>query len=77
MGETRKIVTEHYPVDELPEKLRQGLESGRKVRVTVEEESGEIIDATLRPLMSFLGAGKGCYTEEEAVSYIRMLRDES
>jgi hypothetical protein len=74
MGETNKIVTEHYPADKLPEELRAGLETGQLVRVTVEPE---------RPckagfdLMSFMGAGPGVYSPDEAVSYIRALREDT
>jgi len=32
--------------------------------------------AKLRSLKPFLGAGKGVYSEEEAVSFIRRLREE-
>lgn len=32
-----KIVREHYPVEKLPEDLREGLVPGQDVRVTVEE----------------------------------------
>ncbi len=75
MGEGKKIVTEHYPAEKLPEELRRGIMSGEMVRVTVEQPAPDA--EPRRPLLSFLGAAKGCYTEEEAVSYIRMLRDES
>lgn len=76
MGETKKIVVEHYTVERLPEELRRGIETGEMVRVTVESEIGA--EAAPRPsLRSCLGAGKGCYTVEEAVSFIRQLRDES
>jgi hypothetical protein len=67
MGETKKIVTEHYPAEKLPEELRAGLETGQLVRVTVEpEEPGKA---------GFEGAGAGVYSPEDAVSYIRALRD--
>ena len=36
MGETKKIVVEHYPVDKLPEDLRRGLDDGMRATVTVE-----------------------------------------
>lgn len=73
MGEIGKIVTEHYPVERLPEELRQGIEAGQHVRVTVEaEEQGEP-----RPLHELMGCAKGLYaTPEEAVAFIRQLRDE-
>jgi hypothetical protein len=75
MGESTKIVVEHYPVDKLPEDLRKGLESGELVRITVERERE--LDRSDRPLTSFIGAGKGAYASpEEAVAAIRALRDE-
>lgn len=73
MGETKKIVVEHYPVDKLPEELRRGLASGDMVRVTM-EAAGQ--PARL-PLSSYYGTAAGCYTETDAVDYIRKLRDES
>ena len=75
MGETRKIVTEDFPVEKLPEELRRGIENGEMVRVTVESNARAETPGR-RPLTSFFGTGKGCYTAEEAVSYIRQLRDE-
>ncbi len=74
MGETKKIVTEHYPVDKLPEELRRGLESGSSVRVTVEPDDNA--DSARQDLSSLFGSGRGVYSEEEAVTYIRRLRDE-
>jgi hypothetical protein len=75
MGEMKTIVTDGYPVEKLPEELRRGLEGGQVVRVTVETMAGDST-ATRRPLTSFFGSGKGCYTEQEAVDFIRRLRDE-
>jgi hypothetical protein len=75
MTEQKKIVTEHYPVDQLPEELRRGIESGQMVRVVVEAEFDL---PQKRSLRSFLGSGKGLYASpEEAVAEIRKLRDES
>ena len=75
MGETGRIVVEHYPVDKLPDDLRQGLESGELVRITVEREFNP--HNTDRSLTSFVGSAKGIYaTPEEAVAAIRALRDE-
>ena len=73
MGATKKIVIEHYPVDKLPEELRRGLYNGEFVRVTVENA---IAPPLRRSLSSFFGAGKGVYSEDEAVRDIRKLRDE-
>jgi hypothetical protein len=75
MGETKKIVTEHYPAEKLPEELRAGLESGQLVRVAVEPESSPA--AARRPLTSYYGAAKGLYSSpEDVIESIRKLRDE-
>jgi hypothetical protein len=73
MTEQKKIVTEHFPVDRLPEELRRGIESGRMVRVVVEAE----VEPARIPLVDLIGSAKGLYASpEEAVAYIRALRDE-
>ena len=77
MGEMKRIVTERYPVDKLPEELRRGLEGAQIVRVTVESEQEPEAVAASPSLMSYFGSGRGCYSAAEAVDYIRMLRDES
>ncbi len=75
MTEIKKIATEHFPVDKLPEELRRGIESGQMVRVVVE---AEFAPPQKRSLRSFLGCGTGLYaTPEEAIAEIRKLRDES
>ncbi|HKZ97281.1 MAG TPA: hypothetical protein VJ045_09895 [Hyphomicrobiaceae bacterium] len=74
MGETKKIVTEHYPADKLPEELRRGIEAGEIVRVTVEREKRQ---PAPRPLHELRGCAKGLYkSPQEAVAFIRSLRDE-
>ncbi|UOK69332.1 hypothetical protein [Ancylobacter polymorphus] len=72
-----KIVREHYPVEKLPEDLREGLEATH-VRVTVvpEEKSGTfrkkpLTYADIRARVKPTGV-----TVEEAVRRIRELRDE-
>lgn len=73
MGEGKKIVTEHFPVERLPEELRAGIEAGRAVRVTVEVEEPR----PRRTPQSFFGSAPGVYgSPEEAVAAIRKLRDE-
>ncbi len=75
MTEQKKIITEHFPVDRLPEELRRGIESGKMVRVVVE---AEVEGAKPPPLREFWGVGKGAYpTPADAVAEIRKLRDES
>jgi hypothetical protein len=74
MGETKKVETEHYSAEKLPEELRAGLELGQLVRVTVEPESSP---AARRPLTSYYGAAEGLYSSpEDVIESIRKLRDE-
>ena len=39
-----RIVREHYPVEKLPEDLREGLAAGQQVTVTVEPEKVAVVD---------------------------------
>lgn len=83
-----KIVREHYPVANLPEDLREGLERDATVRVVVEvEEPGECSDLAVivrKPVMAndimefrrgMLLDGRPSVSMEEAVARIRELRD--
>ena len=77
MGEVTKIVVENYPVDRLPEDLRRGLEKAGIVTITLEAGQGTA-SAPRRSLRSFIGSAPGVYANsDEAVDYIRRLRDES
>lgn len=71
-----KIVREHYPVDRLPEDLREGIE-GPYVRVTIVRE--EASSTSKKPLtyedIRARVKSRGT-TTEEAVKRIRELRDE-
>ena len=72
-----RIVREHYPVSKLPEELREGLEPGASVTVTVEEERKPFTQEELRE--QFLKVRKSLkpkVTVEEAAARIRELRDE-
>ncbi|MBS9478350.1 hypothetical protein [Ancylobacter radicis] len=83
-----RIVREHYPVEKLPEDLREGLPAGRKVTVTLEEEGVDeeglserlaAILANPRPMtidQARALAGNRSTSTEEAVTRIRSLRDE-
>jgi hypothetical protein len=74
MGETKKIVVDHYPVERLPQELRAGLEAGQIVTVTVE---GAEEAATAPALATYVGTAKGAYTTpEDALAHIRRMRDE-
>jgi hypothetical protein len=75
MGEEKKIVVEHVRVEELPAKLREGLENGKLVRVTVEEEQATT-PPPQRTLRSFVGTARQFKKPEDAEAYIRKLRDE-
>lgn len=80
MGETKKIVVEHYAVERLPEELRRGIESGQMVRVTVETEAvhTDAASAGKYTMRSFLGAAPGLYgSAEDVVEFFRKQRDES
>lgn len=70
-----KIVREHYPVDKLPEDLREGIE-GTHVRVTVVPEE----KATRRKPLTYADIRARVeptgITVEEAVRQIRELRDD-
>ena len=71
MGEHKKIVVVHFPVDRLPEELRAGLEAVKTARITVEPE------LDLIPLRSVLELfGKAGRAHDDPVADIRKLRDE-
>jgi hypothetical protein len=77
MGEVKKIVVQHVRVEDLPQKLREGLEMGKLVRVTVEEEASSPAQSPKRSMRSFLGVGRGQFnTSEEIVEHVRTLRNE-
>lgn len=86
-----RIVREHYPVANLPEDLREGLDADAKVRVVVE------VDVSPQPSAPFFSSGnqkpltieetqlliariraqdRPTVSAEEAVARIRELRDE-
>ncbi len=73
MDHLKKIVTERFPAEKLPEEVRTGIQRGSWVRVTVEQQSGD----SVRPLASFVGAASGLYKDpDDAVRTLRTLRDE-
>lgn len=73
-----KIVREHYPVEKLPEDLREGIE-GTHVRVTIIREEPTTERTGKKPLtyedIRSRVKPRGT-TTEEAVRRIRELRDE-
>ncbi|MGE0501215.1 MAG: hypothetical protein AB7O76_09735 [Rhizobiaceae bacterium] len=73
-----RIVLEHYPASRLPEELREGIEAGASVRVTVEEESRRPPLSREELLASLRNARKHAtgVTLDEAVARVRELRDE-
>lgn len=71
-----RIVREHYPVEKLPEDLREGIE-GTHVSVTVEiEEPAPLPQPTWQEIRAKLKKRELAVTTEEAVARIRALRDE-
>jgi hypothetical protein len=78
-----KIVREHYPVENLPADLREGLTEGSTVRVVVEVDGIETDEPKRRSVkqtlehLERLRQGRAPDTDvAEAVSRIRALRDE-
>lgn len=84
-----RIVREHYPVANLPEDLRVGLDADAKVKIVLEvEPTSSLIDdlvsadGTIKAenLMEvrrrLLARGRPSVSADEAVARIRALRDE-
>jgi hypothetical protein len=79
-----KIVREHYPVEKLPEDLRELVGDARSVTVELTEESASSFDsltrdevvAMMRQSQHEHAAQGTSITKEEAVRRIRELRDE-
>jgi hypothetical protein len=77
-----KIVREHYPVENLPDDLREGLEAGSTVRVVVEVESAKqerrplTFDESMRLIEEYRRNHPERVTIEDAVQRVRELRDE-
>ena len=73
-----RIVKEHYPASRLPEDLREGIEPGRQVKVTVtiEEERIPLTREQLKEMIEESQRHSKGVTTEEAVARIRALRDE-
>jgi hypothetical protein len=75
MGEGKKIVVEHVRVEDLPLKLREGLETGKLVRVTVEEESS--VHPPFSSVSALVGVGRGLFGSSGDVDqHIREMRDQ-
>jgi hypothetical protein len=68
-----KIVP-NYPVDELPENLREGLPEHGSVEIEFRLKDGA---QPRGPLTSFVGSLESIYESDQAViDYIRKMRDE-
>ena len=77
-----KIVREHYPVENLPADLREGLAEGTTVRVVVEMEgdapspSKTSFEEFMKKVEAYRSQDDRRVTTAEAVARIRELRDE-
>ncbi len=75
-----RIVREHYPVDQLPEDLREGLRSGETVRVVLEAEEVArqplSFEQSMQLLQDYRRNNPDRVSAEQAVAEIRALRDE-
>ena len=73
-----RIVREHYPVEKLPEDLREGFSKGAAVTVTIEVETDRPRQTSKR--LSLLEARalaqRAIPIGDDAVERIRKLRDE-
>lgn len=70
-----RIVREHYPVEKLPADLREGMEPGETVRVTVEEVPHP--DGSKERLAALLELARRAQPiGDDPVERIRRLRDE-
>ncbi len=47
-----RIVREHYPVDKLPQELREGLDPQARVTITIEPEADPADDTALERLFA-------------------------
>ena len=78
----KKIVREHYPVENLPADLREGLEAGGTVRVVLEMEGNAPSPAKtsfeefMKKVEAYRRQDDRRVTAAEAVARIRELRDE-
>jgi len=73
-----RIVREHYPASKLPPDLRQGLDAGASVTVTIQEEAPRRPSAEelRRQLQAYRKGLPRHSTLDEAVARVRELRDE-
>jgi hypothetical protein len=77
-----KIVREHYPVEKLPEDLREGLQAGATVRVVLEVEEETIerpsmsFEESMRLINDYRRDNPERVSVEDAVQRVRALRDE-
>lgn len=74
-----KIIHEHVPASELPERLRRGIDVSATVTVTIQEEPDRreaLTSEQLKNLIEDAQRNAKGITTEEAVTRIRKLRDE-
>ena len=77
-----KIVREHYPVENLPADLREGLAEGSTVRVVVEMQghgpsaAKTSFEEFMKKVEAYRSQDDRRVTTAEAVARIRELRDE-
>ncbi len=73
-----RIVREHYPVEKLPEDLREGFSQGAAVAVTIEVETDRPQQTSRRlgVLEARALAQRATPIGDDAVERIRKLRDE-
>ena len=75
MGEQKRIVTDDFPAERLPEELRRGIDPGHRVRVTVEDEPASAGTEPRYRRFHGIAAEQGT-SIDQAVERVRALRDE-
>lgn len=71
-----RVVREHYPASKLPDDLREGIDPGMMVTVTVQEEAARPSRELLVDLVRRAASEARGVSAEEAVRRVRELRDE-
>ncbi len=69
-----KIVREHYPVENLPADLREGLEGTDSVRIVLETQNDEIGESGFSVLKSVLPPPRKPMSLEESLEAVRNFR---
>jgi len=80
MGDQKTIVVEHYPVERLPDDIREriarSIGDGPFVKLHIEVDALPADAGSTRPFDHYFGKGDGTYSGLDPIDDIRKLRDE-